>query len=92
MGGGPRLRTVASGSCGANEQESIHLTDLLDALFGLTPNSILYRGPSGWAVLAPGAVGSMLVQDANGNLAWLAPGTSTQTLTINAGTGLPTWT
>ena len=88
----PRLRLVSPGGAGANEQESIHLTDLLDYVFGSTGNSILYRSSTGWAILTPGAKGAILTLDASGNLAWLAAGTSTQTLTINAGTGLPTWT
>jgi hypothetical protein len=63
------------------------LTALLDKVFGNTPGSLVYRGASNWAALAPGAAGSHLVARGPGvEPAWVTPASVTASLAAPAGT------
>jgi hypothetical protein len=56
----PTARVLANIS-GASEAPSANtMTAILDAGFGSTRGSVLYRGSGGWAVLAPGTDGNVL--------------------------------
>lgn len=81
-GGELELATIASGDLLANstgsaaEPTATTLTALIDDAIGSTQGNILYRGASGWAVLAPGTSGNFLkTQGASANPIWAAQAT-----------------
>jgi hypothetical protein len=53
------LTVAAPGSTGAFSS-AVELSDAIDAVMGSTRGSILYRGASGWAILAPSTAGLKL--------------------------------
>jgi hypothetical protein len=67
------------------------LTNYLDAVIGSTRGTLIFRGGSGWAALAPGTSGQYLkTQGSGADAIWdTAPGTGTVT-SISAGTGIST--
>lgn len=66
------LPTIADGhlignaSGGSAAAADTTLTALIDAALGSTRGSILYRGASGWAILAPGTSGNFLKSNGSG--------------------------
>lgn len=74
-------RILANYTGSTAEPIPTELSDVLDSLSS-TQGSILYRGPSAWAALAPGTNGQFLkTQGAGSNPAWatITPGTGTVT-------------
>lgn len=86
-GYGPTM-TIAGSS--VNLGGSITASSILDSI-GSTRGTVLYRGASGWSVLAPGTSGNFLkTLGAGADPAWAAaPGGGTVTQ-INAGNGIST--
>ena len=78
---------VYGGSTWGNET----LTALIDATFGSSQGDILYRGSSGWTVLAPGTSGNYLMTQGSGaNPVWdtvTAAGDGPSMFGINVQTG-----
>ena len=72
---------------------STTLTAAIDAAFGNAQGDILYRGASGWTVLAPGSSGQLLkTNGAGANPSWIAgggSGTVTSVATDSTLTGGP---
>lgn len=63
------LNVAAPGSTGAfggAVQLSAVLSAALDAAAGSTRGAVLYRGASGWAILAPGTAGTVLTSGGAG--------------------------
>lgn len=60
-----------AGFDGSGNAGTRSLSDLLDAVFSNTQGSVLYRGSSAWAALAPGTSGQFLkTQGAGANPVW----------------------
>ena len=77
---------ILSTSSGATNNWSwTSQSSLLDNNFGSAQGNILYRGSSGWTVLAPGTNGYVLATGgASANPSWVAAGTGSGT--VNSGT------
>jgi len=65
-------RVLGRNTAGAGDPEEVTATQLLDWL-GSTRGQILYRGASGWTVLAPGTIGNLLqTGGAGSDPSWVA--------------------
>lgn len=78
------LSAIGSGDVAGNNTGSSGvptdstLTSLFDLAFGNAQGDILYRGATGWTVLAPGSSGNVLAtQGASANPHWVAAGSGT---------------
>lgn len=58
-------RVMARNTAGAGNWEEVTILSILDWI-GSTRGSVLYRGASGWAILAPGTVGTVLTSGGAG--------------------------
>lgn len=92
-----KLATMAAGTLKANTSASsatpsdVTPSALLDATFGSTQGSVLYRDSAAWKVLAPGSSGQVLGSGgASANPGWVTPaGGTTGTQTANTFLGGP---
>lgn len=67
MGAQMAANTIKSNITGGSANPSDNtLTQILDAILGNTRGSIIYRGASSWAELAPGTAGQSLVSNGSG--------------------------
>jgi hypothetical protein len=74
------LTLLANSTGGSAVPTANTLTAYLDAVFGTTQGSVLYRGASAWAELGPGTSGQFLeTQGAGANPQWATPVAQTNT-------------
>ncbi|MET3485350.1 hypothetical protein [Methylobacterium sp. 1973] len=62
----PAYTLKANLLAGTASPQDVGLSALIDATFGNTRGALLYRGASGWALLAPGSNGQVLTSNGSG--------------------------